>query len=441
MQDDFNKETDLARVVTRKVYADKGLAAPFAESSGKNKQISELHKRSFADSEISGHAIWEDEFGNIFMAMNVKGQPPENKWPYVEEDQYSKKGLRVHYLCDSTDVEKTNIVSEIMRQNGLNTERITEKSEIEQIEISGEYIPIGKLKEYLLQNRFSSDKFTEDDIRKYLEGTDFYIVKREMPIDERIEDMNQANAELSNYVARYESGEIVYKGKYFKNLDEYKKHIYGIEDADGKRVLKKIEGKPNRTEIADSGDRLKEILGSAFKYLKMAEGIELDIENEDDIRKFISDILPQRMGEYLGEFHQLGLKHTYPGSKNWLLIAKLVDLDSVHGPGIDGKITTDSDIQTDLQQSILAIQYIYDPVYKYVDFMFENEEGKKVPDRLTYRGFIASLWDNDEEKVSEVSHLAVRKMLDSYKVKRGLSEEYLAEHVDPGIFIVSDHRE
>lgn len=330
--------------------------SPFTDQSGVYSQMSELHARSFNDEKVTGRYLWEDEHGNKLMAANLKGRPPKDVVPYLEKDKHSRLGIRTHWMCDTTDVERTVEVSDFMRENHLPTERITKKSRITKIEIKGRLMESGEFKGMLLTN---NDTIGEEKLKfmKYLNEVDYYEVQREMPVDERIEDLKK-------------KGDI--DGAHFKNK-----------------------------------------LKTAFKYLKLVEGIDLDIENKNDLKLFLTDILPKRMGVYLGRFHDLGLRHTYPGSKNWILIGALVDLDSVHGPPFGEAESTDEEVQRDIDETFEAVTSVFRT-------MIEDKG----------YGFVWSLWGDKSEDVKEATRTAIKNYINAYKEQRGVSTDFMNKHLD-----------
>ncbi len=331
------------------------LGSPFKDLSGKYSRISELHVRSFVDKVISKFVLWADEFGNKLMAANVKGRVPYDEMPYLEIDKYSDLGVRVHWMCDSTDVDKIEEVSEFMRKNGLPTERIRKKSKIEKIQIRGVWLSIEELKQQMLANVVDTEK--KAIYADYLDKVDFFELERELPVDERVHDLTIKN-------------------------DRY-------------------------------GKKMKVILKSAFTYLKMAEGIDLNVDDDEDIKLFITNILPTRMGEYLGKFHKLGLRHTYPGEKNWTLVGCLVDLDSVNGPHFGGEASTNWEIEQDLTQSIRAISAL-----------FLNQVNSK-------EGYLWKFWRNDVAKHRQMENTSMTAFLKAYMKTSGVSRDFIVSNTDP----------
>lgn len=329
--------------------------SPFKSLSGEYSRISELHVRSFMDKVISGFVLWADEFGNKMMAVNVKGRVPDGEMPYLELDMYSDLDVRTHWMCDNTDVDRTEVVSEFMRRNGLPTEKIRKKSKIEKIQIKGVWLSIEELKEIMLANVKDIENIAK--YKRYLDGIDFFALERELPIDERVHDLTIKN-------------------------DRY-------------------------------GKKMKAILRPTFTYLRMVDGIHLDVNNDEDIKLFITNILPKRMGEYLGKFHKLGLRHTYPGEKNWTLAGFLVDLDSVNGPPFDGKPSSNWEIEQDLAQSLRTISALY-----------LNQVNAA-------QGYLWKYWRDDIFKHRQMEDLAMINFLTSYIKNSGMSKEFVLSIIDP----------
>lgn len=330
---------------------------PFAKLSGKYSQVSKIHRRSFSDRVISNNVIWEDEFGVKFMAINTKGVPVEGIEPYVEDDIYSDFSVHTYGMVDSSDVVKIEHVSKFMRSNGLPTEKIKSKSRIKNITIGGKQLDIPNFKKLLLLK--SQAKQPIEVVKNYLDSVEYCEIVREMPVDERIEDLLIVND--------------------------------------------------------NQGAKLKNKLMATFRYLNITEGVKLDVNNNKDVARYITETLPKKMGEYLAMFHDLELSHDYPGSKNWILIGALVDLDSVRGTPFGDAKPSDSNIEDDINQSLGALSTL---------FMFApNEEP----------GFIRMLWSNDSETIKEISDNVKINFLDSYMKTRGVSKEFVRDHVDPDI--------
>lgn len=350
------KDVALSPVKTTAIdqYENKA-GSPFKDLSGKYSQISELHVRSFVDKVISKFVLWADEFGNKMMAANVKGRVPYGETPYLEVDRYSDLGVRVHWMCDNTDVDKTEVVSEFMRKNGLPTEKIRKKSKIEKIQVNGVWLSMEELKQKMLDDVVDIDN--RAIYADYLGKVDFFELERELPVDERVHDLTIKN-------------------------DRY-------------------------------GKKMKAILKPAFTYLKMADGIDLNVDNDEDIKLFVTDILPTRMGEYLGKFHKLGLRHTFPGEKNWTLVGFLVDLDSVNGPPFGGEPSSNWEIEQDLTQSLRTISAL-----------FLNQVNSK-------QGYLWKFWRNNAAKHRQMENQSMTAFLKAYMKASGVSKGFIASNTDP----------
>jgi hypothetical protein len=107
-------------------------------------KTSRIHNRSFEDSEVSGNALWGDEFGTKFMSRTVKGLPPEGKIPYIEVDPCTKSGFRVHYLCDEIDAVNTHYTSRVLREAGIKTERMVRAKKLEVLGVNKEALELAR---------------------------------------------------------------------------------------------------------------------------------------------------------------------------------------------------------------------------------------------------------------------------------------------------------
>jgi len=339
-----------------------------------------FHNRSHTETH-SQRVIWADEHDNLFGSRSLKGYP--NRHPRLEWSSCYPSNIMPKYLLTKEAVDQCNKASELLREHGLPTERVTEVYSLKEVPgIRGESIPINEWKEQAVGEAIRTPPtsfnrpLTTDQIKTYLKGTEFVAVLREMPVAFRILDLHEASL-MPGYYRILPNGAIIFdhdKAIYY-NLNELETHFATHSDLypQQNRLLEEIRAKlaklPLESGYFARADYCDYILDSVFRWLNVAMPIEieksnskkgfqenpwqpLDVNSQNDIERYLFDFLPKRMGNYLSRFHALNIVHGFPFEHNWTLSGCLVDLDSVNGPPLGDAPVTIEALQLDLYQSI-----------------------------------------------------------------------------------------
>jgi hypothetical protein len=90
---------------------------------------------------------------------------------------------------------------------------------------------------------------------------------------------------------------------------------------------------------------------------------ELDPDNPNDQIIYLTEVLPNIIGENLARLHNLGLWHHYPHPGNWSLAGELVDGDSVTGKQLD-----DYDDETTIAMRAHELVGVIDRTSRFLSF-------------------------------------------------------------------------
>ena len=272
-------------------------------------KIDTAHGRSMTESASSNKVVWGGPLpGDIYGARTVKGTAMRASIKGISLDSHSESpyGYRGFGLMDDSVIPRVIKVSELLRKNGLPTERPAKVKELKEVwvqkwidgHIAWKKIPIKEWETSTLQAETEGGADFEK-IKRYLQETKFIAIERDVQVDERLQNIAKA--------------------------------AYN--------------------------DRLKEIMTPIFKWLNVATQVRSGgiiagtpkpkpfRYNKGDLNRYFLSYLPSQMGTYLGRFHKLGLQHEFPHWGNWSAVGTLYDLDSVSGQALysDDKPVEDKD--------------------------------------------------------------------------------------------------
>lgn len=244
-------------------------------------KISPIHGRSFEYAD--GRIVWMDEFGNIYTALNTKGNNLTN--PLIFPDSSSNLEFSVHGLQTSVGLTRQIKASQIMRSAGIETEAITHAIEPLALPYKGQMLPIedfkNKLKEAALGP--NQDSYLEAQITKYLSSITFFMTGRATQVNERIHDLLHMDDDARE--------KALCNAFFYTNLYE------------------KVKAKKDPTHTA----------------------LHFDVKNPTSVEFYLNQYLPAKIGKNYAKLHSLGLIHKYPTLSNVSLAGSIADLDSVRG--------------------------------------------------------------------------------------------------------------
>lgn len=267
-----------------------------ADESSQLRLISKIHGRSYEYVTGKENALfWTDEYGNIFGALNTKGNNCNE--PALQRDDVTPSGYRIYGMQDSDSMVRVLRASDMLRANHIDTEAIVKVIEPAEVPINGEVVPLDELKRRFAlgawNNGFGAQEVTT--IAQVLSNMTCFITIRGVQVNERMADLREAG----NYAA------------------------------------------------------FVPLIKNAFRYVNLAEeakaaqnaGYTADhfsIEDPNDIKRYFTDYLPGRIAENYAQLHKLGLIHIFPHSGNI----------SITG-GIQLKSSTQSEREEDIPMDIV----------------------------------------------------------------------------------------
>lgn len=268
--------------------------SPFSKSSNK-------HGRSMEDPEgvvFTGEPI-TDEFGDVYTRFTIKGA--DCSLPSVSFYTIEPSLVRVRGMLDASTFERCRSVSALLREQGVLTEW-----------------PI-----------FHKRPFRFPDGEKDVTLNAF----RSMLYDNYIEEMRAAHNEGmgSNRVDNFGRVGVVGVG-----LSEIKFGVMYRAGLSPVRLWELTEHANWLTLRGHVADAIKALQIRRPEHFACWPEIEiLDPEDQKDQDLYLSEILPEIMGENLARFHNATCYHKYLHGGNWTLAGEIVDLDSVRCDVID----------------------------------------------------------------------------------------------------------
>lgn len=286
------------------------------------------HGRSIDEIASSGKVIWGGKYPcDIFGGRDLKGSRHEYAFINVGERGPNSKYSHIYAsgLYDETNVEYLIKASELLRSNGIPTENITNIYEIHQVVHEGKLMSLEEWRtlnirvyaERLLGEGDGDDKNPSvfKKIVDFANNTKFYQVERELQVSERVRDLAKCKTEKD----------------------------------------------------------FKSILGTPLKWLNAAtkakgEGIipgteqpePFDINQKEDVKRYLEEWLPSQMGIYLGRLRKAGLKNDFGHAQQWSLAATMYDGQSYVGENLNGKKLTEADYAASLQEALGVLEELFD---------------------------------------------------------------------------------
>lgn len=290
------------------------------------RRVSKQHGRSYelffgADDAKVPQTIWEDEFGNEYSSLNLKGT--NFTGPRIMKSLTAPSGYIPYGLLETDAFLRVVRASRIMRENGLATEMIV------------------KVLEPKFLRYYKADPETGKSLPDQFEYVPQNEFKRRLLIDHwaKIEDKTGAVEEMGKVAAAINTM------SYFFTL-----RATGAAP----RLLDLV------TEDKDifTGE-VQKVFASLNARLKVyaeqsdEDLVQLSTESDKDMRDYLYTFLPRWIGQNLGRLHKLGLVHTFPVFGNMTLMGELVDLDAVRGEplGLGDEPVTEQDLRNDIEQA------------------------------------------------------------------------------------------
>ena len=266
-------------------------------------QPSRHHARSY-EIPADGQPLWQDEYGIVYGTTTVKGNNLEDS--KVEKDSNASLGLRVHGMQDDREIERIIRVSKVLRETGIETEKIEAVIRPDELIWEGRKVSIDEFKKLLLERAIaekgveklslvgSGEKVIRDGdvptIKSWLDSTEFVFTLRDQQVSLRPRDFLEIHDETAFTTA----------------------------------------------------------IASIFSFINKRESIEasiqgreariLDPNNPEDIQYYFTDYLPKRLAINIAKLHNAGLTHGFLSGHNVSMAGSIYDLDSIYGQALGDDI-------------------------------------------------------------------------------------------------------
>lgn len=284
------------------------------------RKISSIHRRSYEfvtgkESKI----VWSDEFGNIFTALNTKGNNVTD--PEVCKYSEAPSGFLFFGLQDSDTMVRILKASELLRSRNIDTEAIIKVIEPAEFPYNGDMLSLAEYKRKLVQ---------------------------------RVWDENARDGKMSARVTNLELATRQDIPRLSQSLDK----MTFFETIRGTQVNERIA---DLTKAANLQEALP-MLSNAFRYINLIEKINaskdpsyqpqsFSINREEDIIRYFNEYLPKRTAHNFAGAHRAGVVFKYSHTGNISTVGSIYDLDSVQGEPLglgDGNITSE-DVVDDIK--------------------------------------------------------------------------------------------
>jgi hypothetical protein len=339
------------------------------------KQPSSSHKRSF---ELTSHGArnpWNDEYGNRYGAMTIKGNNFSN--PSIHEHPTASEGYIAWGLQESAIIERVLRASDVMRQRGISTEYIVGLSEpksypwptIEPGVDATENIPLREYKRRLIDNYWKALPGNERSVDTLAD------------LHEKFETMTFYNSVRATDTA-YRLSDLMYS----------------------KDVRQEVFELINKEYLPD-------------------HSAPLDPTSKDDQLRYLNEYFVPSVARNLARLHP-GLAHGFANSLNLTALGGIVDLDSVHGEPLG----LDDDPVTPSEQAMDVIGVLESISKATVNCLASNEQAQ-VSLRLFVTEYIkeaATRFDNKNEAVKSLGSLVTQFCAEADTMYRNSPQAFLS---------------
>lgn len=269
-----------------------------------------------AEVEEQSKAFFQDEYGNLFMDVNTKGNNLSD--PMVYRYPVSPSKLAFFGLQDGDSLARILKASDLLRHAGVDTELILQVHKLKKIPYKGDILSLDDYKEKLLADIYAANAKPKTkgsvpgstlltrknipEVAQSLVGMDFYVTVRGVQAAERLSD-------LLNCQTREDFLKIVGKAIRFANY----------------RNIRNID--PD-TMASDKLYFLPE-------YTDDPEGEVTHSDQDTVIRDYFMNYLSKQIGRNYGLMHSAGLRHVFAHNGNISTTGGIYDLDSVKGKPLE----------------------------------------------------------------------------------------------------------
>ena len=279
------------------------------------RRISNTHGRSYA---MTVRALWRDRFGNLFSALNTKGNNVTA--PEAFKTKLAPSGFAVYGLQDSDSIVRVLRASNVLRERNIPAEMIVRVMEPAALPLHGEELPLAAFKARLVQDVLvrNGNRGERVEKRNYeapvgadipalidaMRNMTFFVTVRGMEVNERLGDLFQVHSPQ-------EFSDVVFPAMEFLNREE---------QLHAKRDPAYV---PRLCEFTERG-----------------------------VEQFLYERLPERAARNIAGMHNAGLAHVFLHHGNLSMTGAICDLDSVCGEplGLGDQPFHPKDILRDITQ-------------------------------------------------------------------------------------------
>lgn len=287
-----------------------------------------VHGRALAEITTSGKYLSGDK-DTWFAARDIKGGNfNDNRKDRIDNHEGY---IRILGMYNESDLGYISRVTEFLNKNGLLTERIRVAWKLNQIVIGDTVENIDVWKDRVRKKAEESSPEIAKEYKDYIDNVNLVEVERDLQVAERIRDLSKCESE----------------------------------------------------------DTFKQILGEVFNVINVVAKVrgtstlpnteppeKFNIENESDVKRYLSDWLPKQMGIYLARLRKLEMTNDFSHAQNWSLVGTLYDAQSFRGREFDYPCT-DEDYKFAMKKSLAAISELFvDKKHGYIKTKYRDLELK-----------------------------------------------------------------
>lgn len=287
-------------------------------------QVSEFHKRDFEIRRLPEYPhIWQDTFGNYYSSrFNIKSNNGSYPALYRQEpDNQVDTAYFVYGLQESAAIYRSFVVSQKLREAGIDTDYIFDIVQPQQLPYNGQLISLNEYKRMLIENMWAINAQKDERDPK--------------------------------------TGKLIPMRRELLEVGEY------LDDASMTFVMyKRAQQVPERFvdyTFVQSQSEFNQMLSNIFGYINAEEEYKatqngnytpqhFSIYSDMDICRYFTEYFPKRLAKNVARMHAMGIAHHMLNGGNFSAIGSIYDTESPRGEvlGIGDPEVTQTEIARDL---------------------------------------------------------------------------------------------
>ncbi len=294
-------------------------------------QVSEFHKRDFEIRRLPEYPhIWQDTFGNYYSSrFSIKSN--NGSYPALfrqEPDNQVDTAYFVYGLQESTAIYRSFVVSQKLREAGIDTDYIFDIVQPQQLPYNGQLISLNEYKRMLIENMWAIN--AQEDERDTNTGK---LIPRRRELLEVGEYLDDANMTFVMYKRAQQVPER------FVDFTFVHSHL------EFDRLLSHIFDYINAEELYKASQN------SSYKPQHFS------IYSGEDICRYFTEYFPKRLAKNVAKMHALGIAHHMLNGGNFSAIGSIYDTESPRGEvlGIGDSEVTQAEIAKDVHSIFKGI--------------------------------------------------------------------------------------